>query len=524
MLATPSSDATAMAWNWVIQSIAKFKQVDTSTLAGLVDQAPEISVDMGKDAKEMVSLQILESLFQHGNEADSAQNAKIPFDSSEHCEDILHKILEETSQPMTELDRRKWNIRPFITHKRASLPKTPVQKFKEALVEGSHPILESLKEMSKTIPEVDVAQTKDDLVFLKTENENSKLQESPSQHVEDSNRGIGRKEDEMIIEPPEENTLMDHVEDSNIEPPEENTLMDHAEDSSRRGIPGGGIERNEDEMSIKPQVKDFEENTLVDHDNIDHGQQQPPSEDDDEMTDIAAKKEAFLSSQCTLSQDFTETFVCMKCSKGGQLLVCCSDACPFRVHESCLGSASTFDGNENFFCPFCSYSHAISKYMEVKKKASLARKDLQAFLSSGGVSLNENIFKSNGNEHAMRKDKDCGTAESLHQSTPQAGKEKESLVSSTSSHSKRARKQEPHYTSTTVTLPRRRNLFWEKAEEEMLKDGMLRFSCEDNKRIPWKKILDFGRQVFDKTRTTIDLKDKWRNICKESPAVKKQKL
>ncbi|KAM0067343.1 hypothetical protein Hdeb2414_s0002g00059981 [Helianthus debilis subsp. tardiflorus] len=352
MLATPSSDATAMAWNWVIQSIAKFKQVDTSTLAGLVDQAPEISVDMGKDAKEMVSLQILESLFQHGNEvivdSDSAQNAKIPFDSSEHCEDILHKILEETSQPMTELDRRKWNIRPFITHKRASLPKTPVQKFKEALVEGSHPILESLKEMSKTIPEVDVgfnAQTTltmEDLVFLKTENENSKLQESPSQkldHVEDSNRGIGREEDEMTIEPPEENTLMDHVEDSNIrritgdigrkedertiEPPikdlEENTLMDHAEDSSRRGITGD-IERNEDEMSIEPQVKDFEENTLVDHDNIDHSQQQPPSkdDDDDEMTDIAAKKEAFLSSQCTLSQDFTEIFVCMKCSKGGQ--------------------------------------------------------------------------------------------------------------------------------------------------------------------------------------------------------------
>ncbi|CAL5364013.1 unnamed protein product [Camellia sinensis] len=33
-----------------------------------------------------------------------------------------------------------------------------------------------------------------------------------------------------------------------------------------------------------------------------------------------------------------------------------------------------------FYCPFCAYSHAILKYFEVKKKASLARKDLAAFI------------------------------------------------------------------------------------------------------------------------------------------------
>ncbi|GJX28811.1 zinc finger, PHD-type, homeodomain-like, zinc finger, RING/FYVE/PHD-type containing protein [Tanacetum coccineum] len=103
-----------------------------------------------------------------------------------------------------------------------------------------------------------------------------------------------------------------------------------------------------------------------------------------ERTDIAAKKEAFLSSQCTLSQDFmatvdcSELCICMKCNKGGQLLVCSSDACPFRVHERCLGSAATFDEHRNFFCPFCAYSHAISKYLEVKNKASFARKCLQS--------------------------------------------------------------------------------------------------------------------------------------------------
>lgn len=53
---------------------------------------------------------------------------------------------------------------------------------------------------------------------------------------------------------------------------------------------------------------------------------------------------------------------------------------------------------------------------------------------------------------------------------------------------------------------------------------MLRFSSNNNsKGIPWKGILDFGEDVFHKIRTTIDLKDKWRNLCIGSPAKKKQK-
>ena len=40
---------------------------------------------------------------------------------------------------------------------------------------------------------------------------------------------------------------------------------------------------------------------------------------------------------------------------------------------------------------------------------------------------------------------------------------------------------------------------------------MLRFSKE-NQHIPWRRILESARHVFDKTRTPVDLKDKWRNI------------
>lgn len=106
----------------------------------------------------------------------------------------------------------------------------------------------------------------------------------------------------------------------------------------------------------------------------------------DEKIDVALKKRNFLSSQCSISQDSlatadcTELNLCMKCNKGGQLLVCSGSACPLVVHQSCLGSAPSFDNSGKFYCPFCAYSHAISEYLEIKKKAALARNELAVFI------------------------------------------------------------------------------------------------------------------------------------------------
>ncbi|KAL3508932.1 hypothetical protein ACH5RR_028333 [Cinchona calisaya] len=59
---------------------------------------------------------------------------------------------------------------------------------------------------------------------------------------------------------------------------------------------------------------------------------------------------------------------------------------------------------------------------------------------------------------------------------------------------------------------RRKSLPWTDAEEEMLKEGVQKFLTTINKNIPWRKILEFGRHVFDGSRTPVDLKDKWRNM------------
>lgn len=59
---------------------------------------------------------------------------------------------------------------------------------------------------------------------------------------------------------------------------------------------------------------------------------------------------------------------------------------------------------------------------------------------------------------------------------------------------------------------KRKRLPWTAEEEEMLKEGVQKFSTMVNKNLPWRKILEFGHHVFDGTRTPDDLKDKWRKI------------
>ncbi|XP_038904579.1 uncharacterized protein LOC120090944 [Benincasa hispida] len=106
-----------------------------------------------------------------------------------------------------------------------------------------------------------------------------------------------------------------------------------------------------------------------------------------ETIDIAMRKKEFLSSQCMVDRDSflladrREITVCVKCNEGGQLLSCNISDCPLVVHAKCLGSSARMNDEGNFCCPFCLYSLAISKYLEAKKHAALAKKNVAAFLS-----------------------------------------------------------------------------------------------------------------------------------------------
>ncbi|KAI4305575.1 hypothetical protein L6164_028935 [Bauhinia variegata] len=67
---------------------------------------------------------------------------------------------------------------------------------------------------------------------------------------------------------------------------------------------------------------------------------------------------------------------------------------------------------------------------------------------------------------------------------------------------------------TKETHAKRKRLRWTTEEESLLKEGVSRFSTQ-NHNIPWRKILEYGSNVFNSTRTPVDLKDKWRNVAKE---------
>lgn len=60
----------------------------------------------------------------------------------------------------------------------------------------------------------------------------------------------------------------------------------------------------------------------------------------------------------------------------------------------------------------------------------------------------------------------------------------------------------------------KRRVRWSDEEEDMLKEGVEKYSATAHKNLPWKKVLEFGHHVFDASRTPADLKDKWRNMAK----------
>ncbi|KAK8921829.1 hypothetical protein KSP39_PZI020034 [Platanthera zijinensis] len=61
---------------------------------------------------------------------------------------------------------------------------------------------------------------------------------------------------------------------------------------------------------------------------------------------------------------------------------------------------------------------------------------------------------------------------------------------------------------------RRLMLNWTAEEEKILEEAMEKIPQNDGGSMPWIKILEYGHHAFHESRTTVDLKDKWRNMQK----------
>ncbi|KAJ6316675.1 hypothetical protein OIU78_019874 [Salix suchowensis] len=513
----PSGSATTLAWLWVIEYLASFPHIEHSILRELIEAAPEIPDDFGKNTREMVALRCLEDLFcrsDNGVANDvTSKELKVTFDLSESCEDVLQSILQETT--VSDLNRGgpellKWDIHPFIMHKRACMPKCALEKVKDAILEGFHPYA-SLKEYSELVNANDrgnriTTDYGDDGAPGKTihitgtrytprEREVVWLVKSLAGDHEDQGCVDGYhlqpqakrfKEDalhdnlcvgQISTSPAQHKDLVEDsfemvVEDS------ENRDFHSEKESSQGGLEGSRpVENDHDEdagigrhgrsldadnefqhnqheiahnVNVMPLFGDgLHQYSFVDEinhaaprksnaapsagtsdklfingskDNSDHSGRPKPSNsvssngfhrntDDDEReavtnhlseedesnesdeyeherVDVGLKKSHFLSSQYMSRHDslaevnWTDQNLCVKCGKDGQLLVCGAGSCSLVTHENCLVFSPHFDERGDFYCPFCAYSLAISEYLEAKKKAYSARKELKLFIET----------------------------------------------------------------------------------------------------------------------------------------------
>ncbi|GJN10058.1 hypothetical protein PR202_ga28117 [Eleusine coracana subsp. coracana] len=72
------------------------------------------------------------------------------------------------------------------------------------------------------------------------------------------------------------------------------------------------------------------------------------------------------------------------------------------------------------------------------------------------------------------------------------------------------------YSNPVAPTGRRSKLSWTEEEETTLKEAMDKFAPRDDGPIPWVQILEYGRDVFHRTRLPSDLRVKWRNIMKKA--------
>ncbi|XP_051116872.1 uncharacterized protein LOC127241735 isoform X2 [Andrographis paniculata] len=553
------SCTSSLPWIWAVETLAHADHIDTYLLIDLLEKTPEIGDDIGRNAREAVSLKILENfLVQRAPaipESSSHSIEKIMLEPSENCEDVLKRMLAECKQAspsclkLADLEINKWNLQPFIRHKRSSLAVYTLKQLKDAILTGKNPLLASLKEQSglsvgnqpqngaridgvtcngitpglstndeRLLPvntkrkvqsesaegtsfenqiepnNGSVKKHKPDAVFTKpyvndknmpsgedTQCASAAFMEQNDGDRCNSDKNMPSGEDAQyasaasmehsdgdkcnldktnhiasvgIDEPPEDDNDRQQTSPKGLARVDEvlhtekeheydigktngddissgkgginydgadfatkNTSLDHQlpancnECTSSEGL-GGCDEVPHQELNPRcdtdmqndkfdgKQMKDhdveldkFEQNISRKSPNVSEAEGVNLSRDSDELLDedtsIDELKRTFLCSQPAYSQDplattdWTELDLCMKCNKGGDLLVCSSHSCPIVIHVSCLGSDAVYDTNGKFYCPFCAYSQAVAKYVEVKKQASLARKHVATFIRIG---------------------------------------------------------------------------------------------------------------------------------------------
>ncbi|CAN7041348.1 unnamed protein product [Brassica oleracea var. botrytis] len=259
------------------------------------------------------------------------------------------------------------------------------------------------------------------------------------------------------------------------------------------------------------------------------------------------KKRVRISSPGSDSDDRVEESekkdnACYVCDgKDDWVLVCHGEQCLISIHQSCTCDEPDFDEFGNFFCPYCWYKRLVLKSLKLREKllgidkSGVSENVAEVNVSQGRRECDESYEKFMAMEKDQRmkevaaetQSQELGGGFSEKNHIAEEDEQREHHPISTDNVQELAlvihqpivaqpfRSVPPPKHGTALHDPKqrkRKRVFWTQAEEQMLRVGVEKFPGIRN--IPWRKILEFGRDVFHEDRVPSDLKDKWKMINK----------
>ncbi|CAA7033775.1 unnamed protein product [Microthlaspi erraticum] len=339
-------------WLWCIEYVAKFVKEDIRCIIDLMNMGYEYSNDYGRRINEVLSLRILELIFDPSkNDATgigvgaSTSEPRVEFDLSMSNANVLRAILNEI--PVSELrvgmpELSKFNVLPFIAHKNLCLPQCALEKLRDLS------LMENQTSASSSMEANDPVFRDDRSVHMDTCEEEPRDEQQTHIGVE---QNINENVKEIVVyEEDEPMHTNERDEDTASEP------ISNGSTTGETSHPSSG------RLPEDARVKCTEDGTWLISESDD-------DDDDDELDMVKGQA----------SRTRTEN-VCWKCGKEGSLLVCSRSECSSKIHKECLKCPFNVDEDGNFHCPVCWYDRAVTEYIDSQKMMSSAKRKLVELL------------------------------------------------------------------------------------------------------------------------------------------------
>ncbi|XP_074567537.1 uncharacterized protein LOC141824191 isoform X2 [Curcuma longa] len=147
--------STSLAWQWVIEALARFEEFDISVLGDFILKNPVLLNSAPSFVREAISLRFLEVLVSLHKENSSVWYSGREIDPNLSCEEVLCQQTRKFCHAVRLFNLGKDRVKVFngelhnfIIQKKASFPKTFLEKLKEKILQDRCPALLPLKEMS----------------------------------------------------------------------------------------------------------------------------------------------------------------------------------------------------------------------------------------------------------------------------------------------------------------------------------------------------------------------------------------